>query len=155
MNNLEKENEAWPRRNAAEGRETSFESKEKRDEELEKKLAAKERAEQMAHEVKTTKKQMQNITANMQQVLKAVRAIRDQLGLLQSGQVPSVARDEEALANLKKRLARLNSELGDLKMALVEEYVDEVHKENPEWDENMVKNKAEKLADLTIKKISE
>ncbi len=120
---LETENAKQRRgRNVAESREVSFESKERAAEEQEKKMAARERAEKVSREVKTTRQQIQNIVANMQQVIRAVQAIRAQLGLAgAAGNIPSVERDKTVLEGLRRRLMDLNSQLADLRLALAQE----------------------------------
>ena len=72
---FESENEL--RRNRSEGREIGVEAnKEKQAEEMEKKMGAKERAEKTVREVRTTQQQAQRVMGSMQQVVKAVAAIR-------------------------------------------------------------------------------
>lgn len=122
MNPLEQQAENIRRRHAAESRELAMEAKEKQMEEAEKKMAAKERIEMTSKEIKTTKSQIQNIVANMAQVVKAVAAIRAQLGLGTSDDdIPSVKQDSKAVEALKKKLESLYGEIGDLKVALFTE----------------------------------
>jgi hypothetical protein len=134
MNNFESESEVR-RKNLAEGREIGAESREKKEEEAEKRMGAMERAEKVSHEVKSTKKQMQNIVANMQQVVKAVQAIRVQLGLGSDGtqSIPSVVQDQKALDDLKKKLSKLTGQLSDLRVALVHEEGEEDRKAHGDW----------------------
>lgn len=138
---LEHENEQRRYRNPSEARDANPElSKEQGDEEFEKKMAAKERAEQVARETKTAKKQMQNIMANMQTVVSAVAAIRQQLGLAgQGGSIPSVQQDERAFTQLKKKLEKLRGELAGLRQALLTEKLTEIKKLHPNWEEAAIR----------------
>ena len=150
MSEFEIQNNEWRRRNAAEGREAQVENKEKQPDEQEKKAAARERAEVVNKEVKSTKQQMQNIMANMQQVVKTVQAIRAQLQLSSSGAIPSVQRDEKNIEMLKKRLANLRGELGDLRVALIIELKKENAQNNKNMSEQELDLTAEKQADTIL-----
>ena len=154
MNPLENESEVR-RKNLAEGREIGAESKEKKEEEAEKRMGAMERAEKVSHEVKSTKKQMQNIVANMQQVVKAVQAIRVQLGLGTNGSqsIPSVQQDQKALEDLKKKLSKLTGQLSDLRTALVHEEGEEMRKAHGDCGEEQINAEAERLAEELLKKL--
>ncbi len=147
------EQESVRRRNTHEGAELSQEQKEKQVEEAEKKMAAKERAEVVGKEVKNTKQQMQNITANMIQVVKAVQAIRTQLGLTQTGAIPSVAQDEKTLAALRAKLDGLMGEVADLKNALLAEETKVVREENSNWNEDEVFAEAQRRVNDILNKL--
>lgn len=138
------------RANSREGRELSAEQKEKAVEQAEKKLAAKERAEVVSKEIKTTKNQIQHIVANMSQVIKAVAAIRAQLGVTTTGGIPSVDRDEKILEELKKKLAGLMGEIKDLKVALLAEEIKSVKEELPDWNDAAVFAEAEQRANRIL-----
>lgn len=142
MNNFEKDTSR--RRNFAEGTELSAESKEKGPEEAEKKMAARERVEAVGREVKSTKQQIQNIVGNMQQVVKAVAAIRAQLQLAQGGDIPSVKQDQRTLGALQKKLSGLYGELEDLRGALLVEERKSVQEENPDWPAEQIDAVAKK-----------
>ncbi len=144
MNPFEQQAEQVRRRNAAESRELAMEAKEKQLEEAEKKMAAKERLEVTSKEIKSTKNQIQNIVANMQQVVKAVAAIRAQLGLSSSGAIPTVARDEKVLEALRKKLDTLYGEIHDLKGALLTEERKAVLEEMPDIKEAALEREAER-----------
>ncbi|EKD43013.1 MAG: hypothetical protein ACD_72C00504G0002 [uncultured bacterium] len=148
MSEFQNQNTEWRGRNAAEGREVQMENKEKQPDEQEKKAAARERAEVVSKEVRSAKKQMQNIMANMQQVVKTVQAIRAQLQLSDSGAIPSVQRDEKNIEILKKKLANLRGELGDLRVALIIELKKEIVEKDKNLSESEVDSEAEKLANL-------
>jgi len=136
-------NEGMPRR-GSENQELSSEAKEKQVEEMEKKLAARERAEKVGQEMKTTKKTMQNIMANIQQVLQAVRLIRQQLGLdTSSDDVPSVKRDQQTFEKLKQKLAGLMSQMTDLKLALKNEEITRLRQINSNMSEEELERQAE------------
>ena len=113
--------------NAAEGRESGAETaKEDKEKEELKKAAARERAERTSREIQSTRKRMQNIMANMQQVIKAVQAIRQQLDLTEPDEnIPSVARDRRTLESLQKKLNSLSGQLNNLRAALLQEELGE------------------------------
>ncbi|MBU0545706.1 hypothetical protein KKA13_00420 [Patescibacteria group bacterium] len=154
MNNLEQESENR-KRATAESRDIGVEARQEKEKEMEKKLGARERVEKVSYEVKSAKKQMQNIIVNMQQVVKAVHAIRVQLGLATGGSqtIPSVEKDKKTLEDLKKKLAKLNGQLSDLRVALVQEEIEEVRKEHSDWNEEQIQVEAEKLADAMIQEL--
>lgn len=144
MHQLEKTANRLLRRNYAEGAELASEAKEKQTEEAEKKLAARERLEQTSREIKTTKNQIQNIIANMQQVVKAVQAIRAQLGVSDAGNIPSVERDEVAVAALRKKLNGLYGEIKDLQGALLLEERKSIQEEHTDWPAEAISQEAER-----------
>jgi len=141
---FEQEQESEIRRRSFESAEVEAENKEKGNEDLEKKMGAKERVEKVSHEVRNTQQQIQHIMANMQQVLKAVQAIRVQLGLA-GGSVPSVERDEKTLEQLKKKLTGLNSQLADLRVALEQEEARSVKEDRPDWNADAIAEEAKKI----------
>ena len=150
MSEFVSQNNEWRRRNASESVEAQAENKEKQPDEQEKMAAARERAEVVSKEVKSTKQQMQNIMANMQQVVKTVQAIRAQLQLSSNGAIPSVQRDEKNIEMLKKRLASLRGELGDLRAALIIELKKENAQNNKNMSEQELNLEAEKQADQIL-----
>lgn len=134
-------------RNRTEGAEIAAESKEKsKDDALEKAMGARERAEVVSQEVQNTQKQMQNITMNMQQVVKAVSALRAQLALADDGAIPSVGHDKQVLDRLQKKMVDLKGQLGDLKKALIIEEQKKIGAENPDMEESQVVEAATKRA---------
>jgi len=157
MNNFEKmqEEELRKRANAAEGREIGVESNKEGQENQElKKMGAMERAEKTSREVKSTQKQMQNIMANMQQVVKAVQSIRQQLDLTEPDEnIPSVARDQKNLQALQKKLANLTGQLGDLKQALLQEEYNDIKIEHSDWSEDQIKQESEKRVSNILEKM--
>ena len=104
MPSFEQQQEKKLRGDQAESQEAGFEGRESKEQQEDKEMGAKEKMEQTAVEVKNTKQRMQNIMVNMQQVIQAVRAIRQQLGLIDNGNVPAVKEDQKALDDLKKNL---------------------------------------------------
>ncbi len=153
MSEIERSQDTLRRRNAAESVELAREQKEKQVEAAEKKLAAKERIEVTSKEIKTTKNQIQNIVANMSQVVKAVAAIRAQLGLSAGGAIPSVAQDEKALAALRTKLEGLIGEIAGLQVALLAEEVKNVKEENPNWSVQAIDEEANKRVEDILKKL--
>ena len=152
----QEKNSNYLNRHAAEGREANFESKEKKEEAEDKKAAARERVEVVSKEVKNTKQQIQHIMANMQQVIAAVRAIRAQLQLAQDDEdeeIPSVKRDQKRVAGLQVKLMDLNSQLGDLKIALLTEEKARIHEENPDWKIEFVESAARESVEQILEKV--
>ncbi|MBI2443660.1 MAG: hypothetical protein HYV42_00240 [Candidatus Magasanikbacteria bacterium] len=142
-----------PRRHYAEATELSAEAKEKQAEKTDKKFAARERMEQTSREIKNTKNLIQNIIANMQQVVAAVAAIRAQLGLSSGGAVPSVAGDEERLAQLRRKLDGLHSELRDLEQALLAEERRGIQEENPDWSAEQISQEANRRVQAIVQEL--
>ncbi len=150
---FEQEAEARRWRNLAESREGAVEAgKERNEERLEQKLAARERAEQLHRETKTAQQQQQNIMVNMQQVVAAVAAIRAQLGLGGSVSIPAVAQDERSLALIKKKLAGLRGQLSDLQAALFAEFTAEVSREQPAWAASEIEVEAARRVMATLQR---
>jgi len=112
------------RRKGSEFRESSFENKESKEKEEDKQMEAKEKMELTIGEVKTTKSRMKNIIVNMQQVLQAVRQIRQQLGLNNNDDdIPAMKSDQKTLDELKLKLDGLMTQVSDLKLALKQEEI--------------------------------
>jgi len=127
--------------------ESNFESKETKEDKELKELGAKERIEQTAVEVKTTKQRMKNIMNNMQQVAQAVKQIRQQLGLIDSDdEVPSIVKDTKILEELKEKLKGLEDQMGDLKKELKYEEINRLKELNPEISHDEADLRAEQIA---------
>ncbi len=150
------ESENQQRVNRSEGREIGVEaSKEKQAEELEKKLGARERAEQVTKEVRTTQQQAQRVMGSMQQVVKAVAAIRAQLQLSPQADsvIPSVEQDQKTLDLLKKKMFDLKSQLGDLKAVLTAEHRRDIEAEHADWTPKQVEEAAAALTEDWVKRL--
>jgi len=142
------------RRNMAESSEIGLESKETKEDKEAKKMAARERAEIVSREVKTTKQQIQNIVANMAAVVKAVAAIRAQLKMSDEDKdIPSVKQDAKILAALKKKLDGLYGEIKDLKAALLIEERRDVEAEHGDWSAEEIAREAERRAEEILIKL--
>ncbi len=151
---FEAENER--RRNLTEGREIGVEAnKEKQAEEMEKKMGAKERAEKTVREVRSAQQQAQRVMGSMQQVVKAVAAIRAQLQLTtkEGDDIPSVAQDQKVLDQLQKKMFDLKSQLGDLKTALTQENVRDLEREHPEWSAEQVTQAVQAMTAEWVKRL--
>jgi len=145
------EDDARLRRNKKEGREVGFESKENKENQEEKELEAKEKMEQTVVEVKNTKQRMQNIMINMQQVIQAVRAIRQQLQIAtDEDEIPSVKSDKKNLEELKKKLAGLEDQIGDLRGALKQEEITQLREMNPAMSDEQLGVEAEKRVEKVM-----
>ena len=130
-------------------------NKEKQAEEMEKKMGAKERAEKVTKEVRTTQQQAQRVMGSMQQVVKAVAVIRAQLKLTtkDGDDIPSVAQDQKVLEQLQKKMFDLKSQLGDLRVALTQENVRDLEREHPEWNAEQVRQAAEAMTEEWVRRL--
>lgn len=136
-----------------EGAEVGWEGRESKEQQEDKEMGAKERMEQAAVEVKNTKQRMKNIMVNMQQVVAAVRAIRQQLGLDASGDIPAVQKDKRILEELKQKLAGLLGQMADLKLALKQEETTQLRQMNPNLSEEQLEVEAEKRVQTILSKM--
>ena len=138
------------RRKGSEFRESSFENKESKEKEEDKQMEAKEKMELTIGEVKNTKQRMKNIMVNMQQVLQAVRKIRQQLGLNNNDDdIPAVKSDQKTLDELKIKLDGLVDQMDDLKLAFKSEEIMRLRQIDP----NMSKEELEKRANEAVDKM--
>ena len=132
------------RRKGSEFKESSFENKESKEKEEDKIMEAKEKMELTIGEVKTTKSRMKNIAINMQQVLQAVRQIRQQLGLDDSeDNIPAVKRDKKTLEELQNKLKGLTEQMDDLKLALRAEEISRLRQLDPNMSEEQLEAEVE------------
>ncbi|HLD34305.1 MAG TPA: hypothetical protein VJB62_00420, partial [Patescibacteria group bacterium] len=107
-----------------------------------------------SREIQSTRKRMQNIMANMQQVIKAVQAIRQQLDLTEPDEnIPSVARDRRTLESLQKKLNSLSGQLNNLRAALLQEELGEARQRHSDWSEERLRQEAERLVGARLKKL--
>lgn len=104
-------------------REITREHKESKEKELDPeaaRAAMKERADYLVKEVKTNKQQMQNIMVHMQQVMAAIRTIRQQLQLATDDDaVSSVVHDSARIEKMKKQMMEYKDELLKMKDDLI------------------------------------
>lgn len=117
------------RRRSLEQRELSQEERETKEGESDaelKRAAALERADYLNKEIKTSQKQMQNIMLHIQQVTAAIRALREQLQLVGSGDDPSVARDREKVIVLKQKIVAYQDEIFFMRHDLIREQMEEL-----------------------------
>lgn len=91
----------------------------------------------------------------MQQVIKAVAAIRAQLQLAQNDDddIPSVERDKKTLEALKKKLDNLFGEIKDLQGALLAEEQKAVQEEFPEWTAEAIAEEARTRVNSILKEL--
>jgi len=96
-------------------RERNYESRESKEGEVDaelKKASAMEKADYLVKEVKSSKKQMQNIVMHMQQVTQAIRQLRAQLQLVQDDDDPaSIKQDKKKVEELKLKIKGYGDEL--------------------------------------------
>lgn len=142
--------------NRKEDQESGVESsKERQIDDLEKKMGARERVEQVTHEVKHTQKQMQNIMLNMQQVVRAVATIRKQLQLDETdANIPSLTHDQKVTESLQKKLFSLKSQLDSLRLVLLKEEKEQLRKENPHLSEKELEHVAQSTVEDILKRLN-
>ena len=154
------ETEAENRRRSREARESSAESREGKEGEVNKELqaaAAMERADIMIREVKSSKKQMQNIIRHVQEVQMAIRKLRAQLQLAQNDDDDSsVKQDKKQIDELMSKIRDYVEELENMREDLVREQMEELKDSMGVGVtiENL-KEKAEVMVDDMIRQIKE
>lgn len=129
-------------------RERNYESKESKEAETDKELqaaAALERADFLVGEVKSSKKQMQNIVVHMQQVLAALKALREQLQISTSTEDNSIVQDKKRVDELKKKIADYKDELLKMKDELVVAQMQDLQKLDANMSDVALRERAEKL----------
>jgi hypothetical protein len=144
------------RRRSVESHEVGYENKEGKEDSPElAKAAAMERAEQFSKEIKSSKKQMQNILLHMNQVTLAIRQLRQQLQLAQDDDDPtSVAQDKEKVAELKKKISYFQDEMINMRHDLIREQVEELKGGfGKGMAEDILEEKATKMVDTMIEEI--
>ncbi len=113
-------------------REKIYESRESKEGEVDaelKKATAMEKADYLVKEVKSSKKQMQNIVMHMQQVTQAIRQLRTQLQLVQDDDDPtSVRQDKKKVEELKLKIKSYGDELEKMREDLIREEMVELEK---------------------------
>jgi hypothetical protein len=139
-------------------REPSREQKETKegeaDEEI-KRAAAMERVDYLAKEVKQSRRQMQNIVLNMQQVMAAIRALRKELALTDRSDPASVAQDKQRIAELKKKIQGHQEEIRGMREDLVREQVEMLRDEGFAGAEEALRAKAEGVVEELIQRITD
>jgi len=117
-------------RRSRESQESNAEQRENKEGEVNKELqaaAAMERADVMIREVKSSKKQMQNIVRHIQEVQKAIRQLRTQLQLAQTDDdVTSVKQDKKMVEDLKIKISGYLGELESMRGDLIREQMEEL-----------------------------
>lgn len=117
-------------RRSREGRESNAEQRENKEGEVNKELqaaAAMERADVMIREVKSSKKQMQNIVRHIQEVQTAIRNLRAQLQLVQNDEDDaSVVQDKKKIEDLRLKIKGYVEELEKMRGDLVREQMEEL-----------------------------
>jgi hypothetical protein len=138
----------------------SVESRENKEGEVDKELqaaAAMERADVMIREVKSSKKQMQNIVRHMQEVQNAIRKLRTQLQLAQNDEDDaSVKGDKKIVEDLKLKIKDYVGELESMRDDLVREQMEELKNGiGVGMSTGELQKKAEGLVDDMIKQVKE
>lgn len=120
-------------------RERSHETRENKEAELSPEAqaaAAMERAEQLVKEVKTSKKQIQNIVLHMGQVQQAITALRKQLALADAEDATSVTQDAATIERLKAQISEYKEELLGMRDDLLRAQAAELAETRPELSES-------------------
>lgn len=138
-------------------RESSAEKRETKEAEVNtelKQAAAMERADYLNKEIKTSKKQMQNIVLHIQQVTVALRQLREMLKLSDRGDAPSLLEDKKKVEELKEKISYYKDELVKMKDDLVKEQIEELkNNQTSGMSELELKIKAEEMVEGLIKSI--
>ena len=152
---FESEQEGRLRRKSREAQAESRESREGEvDEEL-KVAAAMERADYLSKEIKSSKKQMQNIILNMQQVKQAIADLRAELQLAAQDSDSSVQQDERNIERIKEKIAGFQEEIVKMRGDLVREQMEELKAGiGVGMMPDQLQQKAESMVDEFIKKSS-
>ena len=147
-------------RRSREARESSVESRESKEGEADPELkaaAAMERADVMIREVKSSKKQMQNIIRHIQEVQTAIRKLRAQLQLAQNDEDDtSVKQDKKQVNELMLKIRGYVEELENMREDLIREQMEELENDmaiGASMEE--LKKKAEDMVDDMIRKVKE
>jgi len=139
------------KRSGVERREASYESKETRETEDSEELkaaAALERADYLVGEVKSTKKQMQNIVIHMQQVLAAIRDLRAQLQLQhKDDQGQLLEGDQKRVTVLQQKIQEYRDELLKMKDELVSGFVEQLKNSGSTISETAMRAEAQKMVE--------
>lgn len=153
---LETENEVRRLRSAEAGAEMKESKEGEKDKELES-AAAMERADLLIREVKSSKKQMQNIVIHMQEVMNAIRQLRAQLQLAQTdddAKNPSVAKDKERIDELKERISKYSDEVLKMKDELIRDQTEILREGDPTMTSETVRQKATQVVEDILKEIT-
>mgnify|MGYP002638859100 FL=1 len=151
--NIEKENKFYSNE-----RERNYESRESRegeiDEEL-KKASAMEKADYLVKEVKTSKKQMQNIVLHINQVKQAIQKLRAQLDLVEEAVDPnSIEQDKKKVDELKEKISQYKDEIISMREDLIIEQIDILQQENnSNYSDAELRKKAQEKVDQMIEAI--
>jgi hypothetical protein len=138
--------------------ERTRESRESREAESDEELkagAAMERADFLVKEVKQSKQQMQNIVLHMQQVTDAIRKLRQELALADSGGPASVARDKKRIDALKEKIKAYRREILDMREDLIREQAEELKKSGFTENANVLRGEAERLVEELMNQITD
>ncbi len=123
------------------------------DEQLEA-AAAMERADYLIKEVKSSKKQMQNIIRNMAQVTQAIRQLRARLQVNDSDDDDdSLIQDRRYVEKLKNKIAYYQDELKKMKGDLIREQIEELKKTHPHSGWSEIEARAENLVEKMIQSV--
>lgn len=114
-------------RRSREQMERAVESREKKEAEIDEELktaAARERADYLVREVKSSQRQIRNIILHMREVLVALGQLRAQLQLsAQSTNTASIRQDKKRVEKLKKKIQMYKEELLKMKDDLIAEQI--------------------------------
>ena len=116
------------------------------------KASVMERADILVKEVKTNQKQVQNIALHMQQVMTAIKQLRQQLQLADETEDPSsIQRDKESIHQLKEKIGEYVSELEGMKDEVIKGLVVDMKEQKyPAPEQELIR-----IAEMRYEKIME
>lgn len=127
MNLQETEDRLRRNREAERSRESKEAKEDEKDPELQA-AATLERADFLVKEVKTSKRQMQNIVLNIQQVQQQIQALRQQLQLSQTDEPSSIVHDKARVSALRKKIEEHLGELANMREDLIDMEIKDLRK---------------------------
>lgn len=157
---LQRNRESGPVGRESREQKESRESKENKESELDpeaRALAVLERADIIVKEVKTSKKQMQNIFVNMQQVKATIKQLRALLQLQDDDNDDhhSAEQDKKRIQELRKKITLHQTELENMRHDLVCYQKEELEKQNLGLSAQALQEKAEKMVEQMIASVRE
>ena len=120
--------------------------------------ASMERADLLVREVKTSKKQMQNIAVNIANVKKTIQQLRAQLQLAiqeEEEDPASIKQDKKALEELQKKIAYHYDELIKMRDELIRENVKDLQQKMPYLSFEELHAKAEGMVDSLLESVKD
>ena len=137
----EKQFDTLQKRSVEAGRESRETKESEKDPELQA-AASKERADYLVKEVKTNQQQVQNIAMHIAQVQQALKKLRAELQLSETGDSMSIEQDKARIELLKKQIGEYMHELVAMKEDLVLYEIEALRKKNTNMSDDMLRQQA-------------